>query len=74
MRVLFVEGQDRGALLALGQALAHPFWLLEGEGVWLLQVFGVGKEAEDRARALGEVRVWAFTLEHGVSYGGCGKR
>ncbi|TBH20549.1 hypothetical protein [Thermus thermamylovorans] len=74
MRVLFVEGKDREALQALARELPHPYWLLQGEGVWLLEVFGTGEEAEVRARALPGLRVWAFTLEDGVVYRGCGKK
>ncbi|GAB5603186.1 hypothetical protein FJNA_17120 [Thermus sp. FJN-A] len=74
MRVLFVEGKDKEALLALGRRLPHPWWLLEGEGVWLLQVFGASEEAEAQARGLGGVRVWTFTLQDGVVYRGCGKK
>ncbi|WP_038055719.1 hypothetical protein [Thermus amyloliquefaciens] len=74
MRVLFVEGKDREALLALARELPHPFWLLEGEGVWLLEVLGAGEEAWRRAQALPGVKVWAFTLRDGVVYRGCGKK
>jgi hypothetical protein len=73
MRVLFVEGKDPEALRALAQALPHPYWLLEGEGVFLLQVLGAGEEALAQARTL-PVKVWAFTLKEGVVYRGCGKR
>jgi hypothetical protein len=74
MRVLFVEGKDPEALRALARGLAHPYWLLEGEGVWLLQVLGASAETEAWARGLEGVRVWAFTLQDGVVYRGCGKR
>ncbi|WP_018461027.1 hypothetical protein [Thermus oshimai] len=74
MRVLFVEGKDLEALRALAQALPHPCWLLEGEGVFLLQVLGAGEEALAQARTLPGVKVWAFTLKEGVVYRGCGKR
>ena len=58
MRVLFVEGEDREALVVLAEALPHPYWLLEGEGVFLLQVLGAGEEARARAEAVPGVRVW----------------
>lgn len=74
MRVLFVEGKDPEALRALARALPHPYWFLEGEGVWLLQVLGASEGAEAQARSLPGVRVWAFTLQDGVVYRGCGKR
>ncbi|MCS6867926.1 MAG: hypothetical protein NZ846_07650 [Thermus sp.] len=74
MRVLFVEGKDKEGLLALAQRLPHPYGLLEGEGVWLLQVWGASEEAQALAQALPGVRVWAFTLRDGVVYRGCGKR
>lgn len=74
MRVLFVEGKEREALLGLAREFPHPYWLLAGEGVWLLEVLGSGEEAEARARALTGVKVWAFTLEDGVVYRGCGKK
>lgn len=74
MRVLFVEGKDPEALRALGQALPYPYWLLEGEGVWLLQVLGAHEGAEAEAGSLPDVRVWTFTLQDGVVYRGCGKR
>uniref|UniRef100_A0A7C2FR84 Uncharacterized protein n=1 Tax=Thermus islandicus TaxID=540988 RepID=A0A7C2FR84_9DEIN len=74
MRVLFVEGGDREALEALARALPHPYWLLEGEGVCLLQVFGASAEAEARAREVPGVRVWAFRLQDGVVYRGCGRK
>ena len=74
MRVLFVEGKDKEALLALARELPHPFWLLAGEGVWLLEVFGAGEEALGKAQALVGVKVWAFTLQDGVVYRGCGKK
>jgi len=50
MRVLFVEGKEEAALRALAQVLPHPYWLLAGEGVFLLQVFGASEEALARAR------------------------
>ncbi|MGC8875983.1 hypothetical protein [Thermus sp.] len=74
MRVLFVEAEALAPLLALAQELPHPFWLLEGEGRFLLQVFGATEEAEARARGVPGVRVWAFRLRDGVVYRGCGKR
>ena len=74
MRVLFVEGKDREALVVLAEALPHPYWLLEGEGVFLLQVLGAGEEARARAEAVPGVRVWAFRLEDGAVYMGCGTR
>ncbi|MFN3178713.1 MAG: hypothetical protein ACK41R_00905 [Thermus sp.] len=74
MRVLFVEGKEKEALLRLARELPHPFWLLEGEGVWLLEVFGAGEEALGKAQALPGVKVWAFTLQDGVVYRGCGKK
>ncbi|APD08800.1 MULTISPECIES: hypothetical protein [Thermus] len=74
MRVLFVEGKDRKALEALAHKLPHPCWLLAGEGVFLLEVFGASEEARALAEGLPGVRVWAFTLEDGVVYRGCGKK
>lgn len=74
MRVLFVEGKDPAPLLALAQELPHPFWLLEGEGRFLLQVFGATEEAEGRAQKVPGVKVWAFRLRDGVVYRGCGRK
>ncbi|WP_022799075.1 hypothetical protein [Thermus islandicus] len=74
MRVLFVEGKDREALEALARGLPHPYWLLEGEGVSLLQVFGASAEAEAQAREVPGVRVWTFRLQDGVVYRGCGRK
>ncbi len=74
MRVLFVEGQDREALGLLARSLPHPYWLLEGEGVFLLQVFGASAEAEARSREVPGVRVWTFRLQDGVVYRGCGRK
>ncbi|WP_117238580.1 hypothetical protein [Thermus sediminis] len=74
MRVLFVEGKEEEALRALARELPHPYWLLEGEGLFLLQVFGASEEAASRAREVPGVKVWAFRLQDGVVYGGCGKR
>lgn len=74
MRVLFVEGRDQEALLALARELPHPYWLLEGEGVWLLEVYGAGEEVERKAKALPDLKVWVFRLRDGVVYRGCGKR
>lgn len=68
MRVLFVEGKEKEALLGLARELPHPYWLLAGEGIWLLEVFGAGEEAMAKARALPGVKVWAFALEDGVVY------
>ncbi|GGM95692.1 hypothetical protein GCM10007092_06430 [Thermus composti] len=72
--MLFVEGKDLEALKALAEGLPHPYWLLEGEGVYLLQVFGATEEAKAKAEGLPGVRVWAFALRDGVVYRGCGKR
>lgn len=74
MRVLFVEGKEKETLLGLARELPHPYWLLAGEGIWLLEVFGAGEEAMAKARALPGVKVWAFALEDGVVYRGCGKK
>ncbi|GAA6755832.1 hypothetical protein QT17_07655 [Thermus sp. 2.9] len=74
MKVLFVEGKEREPLWALAQRLPHPHWLLAGEGVFLLQVFGASEEAKALAEGLPGVRVWTFTLEDGVVYRGCGKK
>jgi hypothetical protein len=74
MRVLFVEGKEEAALRALAQALPHPYWLLAGEGVFLLQVFGASEEALARAREVPGVKVWAFRLQDGIVYRGCGKK
>jgi len=74
MRVLFVEGKEEAALRALAQALPHPFWLLAGEGVFLLQVFGASEEAVNRAKGVPGARVWAFRFQDGVVYRGCGKK
>lgn len=74
MRVLFVEGKELPPLLALARELPHPYWLLEGEGVFLLQVLGASEEAEARAREVLGVRVWAFRLRDGVVYRGCGRK
>jgi hypothetical protein len=74
MRVLFGEGKEEAALRALAQALPHPYWLLAGEGVFLLQVFGASEEALARAREVPGVKVWAFRLQDGIVYRGCGKK
>ena len=74
MRVLFVEGKEEEALRALAGELSHPYWLLAGEGVFLLQVFGASEEAAAKAREVPGVRVWAFRLQDGVVYRGCGKK
>ncbi len=74
MRVLFVEGKEPASLLALARELPHPFWLLEGEGRFLLQVFGATEEAEAQAREVPGVKVWAFRLRDGVVYRGCGRK
>ena len=66
MRVLFVEGKEEAALRARAQALPHPSWLLAGEGVFLLQVFGAPEEALARAREVPGVKVWAFRLQDGI--------
>ena len=44
MRVLFVEGKDREALVVLAEALPHPYWLLEGEGAFLQIGRAAGRE------------------------------
>ncbi|ADW21063.1 conserved hypothetical protein [Thermus scotoductus SA-01] len=69
-----MEGKEKEALLGLARELPHPYWLLAGEGIWLLEVFGAGEEAMAKARALPGVKVWAFALEDGVVYRGCGKK
>lgn len=64
MKVLFVEGKDLEALRSFTRKHRHPYRILfrKEQGLYLLEMWGVGEQTIGEAENLEGVRAWSFVL------------
>ncbi len=60
--MLFVKGKDLTQLSQLARSCPFPYRLLQGEGHYLLEAWGVDEPFIQEAMELPAASAWSFTL------------